>query len=162
NKALVYDADGSAEIYEYDNCYNNEILNMFTQEEQYTELLEPITEPHTVQQNNINVISVESIMELNGGTVEQHPATVEETHAYFESLYNNLVTKVENVNTVNRKIKDTNADLNTELARYRGQEKSFEINKTKFDELETSYRKSVYQEQCLTKKINALHLSSAN
>ncbi|GJW66659.1 hypothetical protein Tco_0121083 [Tanacetum coccineum] len=57
------------------HCYDNDIFNMFTQEKQYTELLEPITEPHTVQQNNINVISVESIMELNGGTVEQHPAT---------------------------------------------------------------------------------------
>ncbi|GKB23346.1 hypothetical protein Tco_0862747 [Tanacetum coccineum] len=50
--------------------------------------------------------------EHNGGTVEQHPATVEETHAYFESLYNNLTIEIE-------------------------------------------------KEQCLTKKINALHLSSA-
>ncbi|GJR01994.1 zf-CCHC domain-containing protein [Tanacetum coccineum] len=63
------------------------------------------------------------------------------------------------VNMVNRKMKEANADLTTELARYKGQEKSFEINKAKFDELETGYRKSVYQEQCLTKKINALHLS---
>ncbi|GJR78713.1 hypothetical protein Tco_0149498 [Tanacetum coccineum] len=86
------------------------------------------------------------------GTLEQHPATVEETHAYFESLYNNLVTEVEKVNTVNCKMKETNADLTTELARYRGQEKSFEINEAKFDELETDYRKSIYQEQCLTKK----------
>ncbi|GJV47494.1 hypothetical protein Tco_1437706 [Tanacetum coccineum] len=36
----------SAEVHEYDNCYNNEIFNMFTQEEQYTELLDPIIEPH--------------------------------------------------------------------------------------------------------------------
>ncbi|GJT39185.1 hypothetical protein Tco_0939050 [Tanacetum coccineum] len=100
-------------------------------------------------------------MEHSGVIVEQHPATVEETRAYFESLYYNLVTEVEKVNTVNRKMKETNADLTTELARYKGQEKSFEINKTKFDELETGYRKSVYQEQCLTKKINVLHLSSA-
>ncbi|GKB18560.1 hypothetical protein Tco_0852483 [Tanacetum coccineum] len=100
-------------------------------------------------------------MEHSGGKLEQHPATIKETRAYFESSYNNLVTKVEKVNTVNRKMKQTNADLTTELARYKGQEKSFEINKAKFDELETDYRKSVYQEQCLTKKINALHLSSA-
>nr|GEU53870.1 retrovirus-related Pol polyprotein from transposon TNT 1-94 [Tanacetum cinerariifolium] len=58
-------------------------------------------------------------------------------------------------------MKEAYADLTTELARYRGQEKSFEIKKAKFDELETGYRKSVYQEQCLTKKINARHLSSA-
>ncbi|GKA20201.1 retrovirus-related pol polyprotein from transposon TNT 1-94 [Tanacetum coccineum] len=45
-------------------------------------------------------------MEHSGGTVEQHPAIVEETHAYFESLYNNLVTEVEKTNTVNRKMKE--------------------------------------------------------
>ncbi|GJV74037.1 hypothetical protein Tco_1494032 [Tanacetum coccineum] len=49
NKALVYDSDGSSEVHEYDNCYNNEIFNMFTQEEQYTELLKPIPEPQQVQ-----------------------------------------------------------------------------------------------------------------
>ncbi|GKC57061.1 retrovirus-related pol polyprotein from transposon TNT 1-94, partial [Tanacetum coccineum] len=46
DKAPVYDSDGSAEVHNYDNCYDNEIFNMFTQEEQYTELLEPIPEPH--------------------------------------------------------------------------------------------------------------------
>ncbi|GJZ47978.1 retrovirus-related pol polyprotein from transposon TNT 1-94 [Tanacetum coccineum] len=50
------------------------------------------------------------------GTVDQHPATVEETHAYFESLYNNLTIEVEKVNTVNRKLRETNVDLTTELA----------------------------------------------
>ncbi|GKA52045.1 hypothetical protein Tco_0745241 [Tanacetum coccineum] len=89
DKAPVYDSDGSAE------------------------LLEPISEPHQVQQNDSNVISAVSSMEQSGGTVEQNPAIIEETRAYFESLYNNLAVE------------------------------------------------SVYQEQCLTKKINALHLSSA-
>ncbi|GKF18630.1 isoflavone 3'-hydroxylase-like protein [Tanacetum coccineum] len=56
DKAPVYDSDGSAEVHNYDNCYDNEIFNMFTQEEQYTDLLEPIPEPHQVQQNNSNVI----------------------------------------------------------------------------------------------------------
>ncbi|GJY05862.1 hypothetical protein Tco_0371802 [Tanacetum coccineum] len=162
NKAPVYDLDGSAEVHHYENCYNNDIFNMFTQEEEYNDLLEDTSEPPLVQQEDRNVIPVDTSLDPSGGEVEHQTGTVEETRAFFESLYNNLVTKVENVNTVNRKIKDTNADLNTELARYRGQEKSFEINKTKFDELETSYRKSVYQEQCLTKKINALYLSSAN
>ncbi|GJX72008.1 integrase, catalytic region, zinc finger, CCHC-type containing protein, partial [Tanacetum coccineum] len=66
DKAPVYDSDGSAEVHNYDNCYDNEIFNMFTQEEQ-----------------------------TGGGTVDQHPATVEETRAYFESLYNNLALEVE-------------------------------------------------------------------
>ncbi|GKC33730.1 hypothetical protein Tco_1046114 [Tanacetum coccineum] len=56
DKAPVYDSDGSAEGHEYDNCYNNDILNMFTQEEQYTELLDPIPEPHQVQRNDSDVI----------------------------------------------------------------------------------------------------------
>ncbi|GJX48604.1 ribonuclease H-like domain-containing protein [Tanacetum coccineum] len=48
NISLVNDSDGSAEVHHYDNFYNNDIFNMFTQEEQYTELLEPIPEPHQV------------------------------------------------------------------------------------------------------------------
>ncbi|GJS73466.1 hypothetical protein Tco_0706307 [Tanacetum coccineum] len=94
DKAPVYDSDGSAEVHNYDNCYDNEIFNMFTQEEQYTELLEPIPEPHQVQQNDSKCLFQKSRGGTRGGTVDQHPAT------------------------------------------------------------------SVYQEQCLTKKINALHLSS--
>ncbi|GJZ71205.1 hypothetical protein Tco_0635056 [Tanacetum coccineum] len=101
DKAPVYDSDGSAEVHNYDNCYDNEIFNMFTQEEQYTEILEPTPEPHQVQQND-NVISDISCVEQEGGTVDQHTATVEETRAYFESLYNNLALEVEKVNSVNR------------------------------------------------------------
>ncbi|GJR83838.1 retrovirus-related pol polyprotein from transposon TNT 1-94 [Tanacetum coccineum] len=111
-------------------------------------------------ENDSNVISAVSSMEQSGGTVEQHSATVEETRAYHESLFHNLAAEVEKVNSVNRKMKETNADLTTELARYKNQEKCFEISQEKYDKLERCYQKSVYQEQCLTKKINALHLSS--
>ncbi|GKE56800.1 hypothetical protein Tco_1495985 [Tanacetum coccineum] len=79
DKALVYDSDRSAEVHLSKNCYNNDIFNMFNQKEQYTELLEPIPEPHQVQQNDSNVISVVSSVEQGGGTVEQHSVTVEET-----------------------------------------------------------------------------------
>nr|GEV40096.1 hypothetical protein [Tanacetum cinerariifolium] len=160
DKAPIYDSDKSDEVHHYANFYNNDIFNMFTQEEQYTKLLEPIPEPHQVQQNDSNVIFEVSSVEQGGGTVDQHPANVEETRAYFESLYNNLAIKVEKVNSVNRKMKETNADLTTELARYKIQEKCFEISQEKYDKLERCYQNSVYQEQCLTKKINALHLSS--
>nr|GEU30386.1 hypothetical protein [Tanacetum cinerariifolium] len=57
DKALVYDSDESAEIHNYENCNDNETFNMFTQEEQYTELLEPILEPQQVPQLDNNVIS---------------------------------------------------------------------------------------------------------
>nr|GEZ69456.1 hypothetical protein [Tanacetum cinerariifolium] len=70
DKALVYDLDGSSKVRYDESCYDNEILNMFTQEKQYTELLEPITEPHSIQQNTNNVIITEPGVEHNKGTVE--------------------------------------------------------------------------------------------
>nr|GEX90600.1 RNA-directed DNA polymerase, eukaryota, reverse transcriptase zinc-binding domain protein [Tanacetum cinerariifolium] len=93
-------------------------------------------------------------------TLEQHPANVEETRVLYDLLYNNLAIEVEKVNTVNRKLSETNAELTTELARYKNQEKCFEISQEKYEKLERCYQKSVYEEQCLSKKINALHLSS--
>ncbi|GJU96273.1 retrovirus-related pol polyprotein from transposon TNT 1-94 [Tanacetum coccineum] len=130
DKSLVYDSDGSAELHQYENCYNNEIFSMFT-------------------------------VDPSRGEVEKLPATIEEICAFYEPLYNNLVIKLEKVKKANRKTKEANVKLTAELAIYKGPEKSFEFNQAKFDELENSYRKSVYQEQCLTKKINALHLSSS-
>nr|GEW92606.1 hypothetical protein [Tanacetum cinerariifolium] len=97
DKAPVYDTDGSAEVHLNDNCYDDEIFNMFTLEE-------------------------------HGGTVETSSAPNEEIRAHQETVYHNLVDQV-------------------------AQEK--------YDKLENCYQKSVYQEQYLTKKINALHLSSA-
>ncbi|GJR93272.1 hypothetical protein Tco_0265446 [Tanacetum coccineum] len=55
DKSSAYDSDGSAEVHEYDNCYNNEIFNMFTQEEHYTELLDPISEPHQLSKEKSTV-----------------------------------------------------------------------------------------------------------
>nr|GEU75495.1 xylulose kinase-1 [Tanacetum cinerariifolium] len=84
DSAPVYDTDGSAEVHE--NCDDNEIFNMFTQEEQYTELLEPIPESHQVPQNDNDVISEATSVEQSGGTVEQHPVNVEETQSAMASL----------------------------------------------------------------------------
>nr|GEU32096.1 putative ribonuclease H-like domain-containing protein [Tanacetum cinerariifolium] len=114
DKAPVYDTNGSAEVQLNDNCYDNKIFNMFTQEEQYTDLLESIFEPQLVLQNDNHATSISSIMMLSGGTIETSSTPNEETHAHQETVYHNLVAQ-----------------------------------------------KSIYQEQCLTRKINALHLSSA-
>ncbi|GJT86000.1 integrase, catalytic region, zinc finger, CCHC-type containing protein [Tanacetum coccineum] len=81
---------GSAEVQLHDNCYNDEIFNIFTQEEQYTELLEPIPKPQHVLQNDSNVISEVSYVEQGGGTVEQYPINVEETRVLYDSLYGKL------------------------------------------------------------------------
>nr|GEU59421.1 hypothetical protein [Tanacetum cinerariifolium] len=152
NKAPVYDSDGSSEVHKYEDCYNNDIFNMFTQEEQYIELLEPIPESHQEPHNDNNVIYEVTSVEQSGGTVEQHPANVKETRVLYDSLYNNLSIEVEKVNTVNRNLKETNTELTNEHARFNNQEK--------YDKLERCYQQPVYQEQCLSKKINALHLSS--
>nr|GFA65035.1 hypothetical protein [Tanacetum cinerariifolium]GFA65617.1 hypothetical protein [Tanacetum cinerariifolium] len=152
DKAPVYDSDKSAEVHNYENCYDDEISNIFTQEEQYIKLLEPILEPHQVPQNDNIVISEDSSVEQSGGTVEQHPVNVEETRVLYDSLYNNLAIEVEKVNTVNHKLRETNAKLTTELARFKNQEKCFEISQEKYDKLERCYQKSVYQEQCLSKR----------
>nr|GEZ28179.1 hypothetical protein [Tanacetum cinerariifolium] len=68
DKDPVYDTDGSAEVHLNDNFYDNEIFNMFTQEEQYTDLLEPIPEPQLVPQNENHVTSIASSMVHSGGT----------------------------------------------------------------------------------------------
>nr|GFB60561.1 hypothetical protein [Tanacetum cinerariifolium] len=112
----IYDTDGSAEVHE--NCDDNEIFNTFTKEEQYTKLLEPIPELHQVPQNDNVVISKDTSVEQGGEIVKQHLANFEETRALYELLYQNLAVEVENVNSVNRKLKETNADMTTELARY--------------------------------------------
>nr|GEY63656.1 hypothetical protein [Tanacetum cinerariifolium] len=116
DKASIYDSDGSAE------------------------LLEHISAPHLVQQNDSNVISGPSSAKQSGGTVEQNSTTNEELRAYHESLFNNLAVQVEKVNTVNSKMKEANAELTTKLARYKNQEKCYEISEEKYDKLKMSYQ----------------------
>nr|GEU58908.1 RNA-directed DNA polymerase, eukaryota [Tanacetum cinerariifolium] len=67
----------------------------------YADLLEYTSEPHLVQHDDSNVVHANPNMEHSGEIVEQHPVTVEETRAYFESLYNNFAMEVEKVNTAN-------------------------------------------------------------
>nr|GEW75239.1 hypothetical protein [Tanacetum cinerariifolium] len=117
DKAPVYDSDESTK---------------------YTELLEPIPEQHQAPQNDNNAISEVTSVEQSGETVEQHPANFEETRALYDSLYQNLAIEVEKVNSINRKLKETNANLTTELARFKNQEKCFEISQEKYDKLERS------------------------
>nr|GFC37559.1 hypothetical protein [Tanacetum cinerariifolium] len=161
DKAPVYDTDGSTEVKLNDNYYDNEKFNMFTQEEQYTDLLEPIPEPQLVPQNDNHVTFVALSMVQSGGTIEISFAPNEETRARQETVYRNLVNQVAQINMVNCNMRTTNAELKSKLARYKIQEQSVEISQEKYDILEKCYQKSVYQEQCLTRKINALHLSSA-
>nr|GEV94382.1 hypothetical protein [Tanacetum cinerariifolium] len=161
DKAPVYDTDGSAEVQLNANCYDNEIFNMFTQKERYMDLLEPIPEPQLVPQNDNHVTSVSPSMVQSEGTIETSSAPNEETRAHQKTIYRNLIDQVALVNMVNCNMRSTNAELKSELARYKMQEQCIEASQEKYDKLKKCYQKSVYQEQCLTRKINALHLSSA-
>nr|GEU58265.1 hypothetical protein [Tanacetum cinerariifolium] len=107
----------AADLDEIEEVNANCILmaNLQQHRHRYTELLEPIPEPHQVPQNDNNVISEVSSVEQSGGIVEQHPANVEETRVLYDSLYHNLAIEVEKVNTVNHKLRETNAKLTTEL-----------------------------------------------
>nr|GEW33014.1 hypothetical protein [Tanacetum cinerariifolium] len=120
----------------------------------------PVYDTDKSADNDNDVISEDTSVEQGGKIVEQHPANFEETRTLYESLYQNLAIQVEKVNSVNHKLKETNADLTTKLARFKNQETCFEISQEKYDKLERCYQQSVYQEQCLSKKINALHLST--
>nr|GEZ12325.1 reverse transcriptase domain-containing protein [Tanacetum cinerariifolium] len=119
----------------------------------------PVYDSDGSAENDNNDIYEVTSVEQSRETVEQHPTNFEETRALYDSLYHNLAIEVEKVNTVNRKLKETNADLTTKLARFKNQEKCFEIHQENYDKLKRCYQQSVYQEQCLFKKINALHLS---
>nr|GEV26006.1 hypothetical protein [Tanacetum cinerariifolium] len=130
DKAPVYDTDGSAEVQLNDDCYDNKIINMFTQEEQYTDLLEPISEPQLVPQNDNHVTSVAPSMMQSEGTVETSFAPNEETRAHQETVYRNLVDQIVRVNMVNCNMRSTNAELKSELARYKIQEQRVEIKKS--------------------------------
>nr|GEW33185.1 hypothetical protein [Tanacetum cinerariifolium] len=101
DKAPVYDTDSSAEVHLNDNGYDNEIFNMFTQEEKYTDLLEPISEPQLVPQNDNHVTSVALSMVHSEGTVETSSAPNKEIRAHQETVYRNLVDQVTQVNKVN-------------------------------------------------------------
>nr|GEW07864.1 retrovirus-related Pol polyprotein from transposon TNT 1-94 [Tanacetum cinerariifolium] len=111
------------EVHHFENCYDNDIFNMFIQEEQYTELLEPIPKPHQVPQNDSNVIYEVFSMEQGGRTVEQHPETVEETRAYHESLFHNLAAEVEKINSYVNGMKSRKKNQSANVSKSANQKK---------------------------------------
>nr|GEZ02921.1 hypothetical protein [Tanacetum cinerariifolium] len=95
----------------------------------YTNLLEPIPKPQLVPQNDNHITYVAPSMVHSGVTVETSSASNEEIHAHQETVYHNLVDQVGHVNRVNCNMRATNAELKSELARYKIQEQRVEITK---------------------------------
>ncbi|GJX15186.1 hypothetical protein Tco_0206944 [Tanacetum coccineum] len=77
DKEPIYDSHRSAKGYQYENCYDNEIFNMFAQEEQYIELLEPTTNTYLMQHDDSNVILMDSSMDPSRGDSDKNSATIE-------------------------------------------------------------------------------------
>nr|GEW96494.1 retrovirus-related Pol polyprotein from transposon TNT 1-94 [Tanacetum cinerariifolium] len=153
NKALVYDSDGSAEVHE--NYDDNEIFNMFTQEEQYTELLEPIPESHQVPHKDNDVISEVTSMEQSGETVEQHPANFEETRESVDSdfaRFNIIITSLKSLDEgyssknyvrKNLKVHEMIIKKDSEIVKAKGERKSLALKA----------KKESSDDECLTFRI---------
>ncbi|GKB34463.1 hypothetical protein Tco_0879405 [Tanacetum coccineum] len=104
---------------------NNEEAGIKLQAEEF-DLIAAATDLDEIKEVNANCILMANLhVEQSGGTVDQHPATIEETRAYFESLYNNLVIEVEKINalhlssgkeitTLNEEISNLNKQLSKE------------------------------------------------
>nr|GFD46975.1 Gag-Pol polyprotein [Tanacetum cinerariifolium] len=88
------------------------------QAEEY-DLMAAAADLDEIEEINANCILMANLQQASSSgreTVEQHPANFEETGALYDSLYQNLAVEVEKVNSFNRKLKETNVDLTTELA----------------------------------------------
>nr|GFC11513.1 hypothetical protein [Tanacetum cinerariifolium] len=81
---------------------------------------------------NANYILMVNLQQASSSGTQTDSTPVYDTDGSAE----NLAVEVEKVNSVNRKLKETNADLTTELARYKNQERCFEISQEKYDKLE--------------------------
>nr|GEV55270.1 Gag-Pol polyprotein [Tanacetum cinerariifolium] len=97
-------ADGSAKAQLNANCYDNKIFNMFTQEEQYTDLLKPIHEPQLVPQNDNHVTSVAPSMVQSGGVFV--PQTTKSKEELFLSNVSNMVIVSKTISIPNEHLSD--------------------------------------------------------
>nr|GEV44796.1 putative reverse transcriptase domain-containing protein [Tanacetum cinerariifolium] len=129
------------------NCRGKEEAGIQLQAEEF-DLMAAAADLDEIEEVNANYILMANLhVEQGGEIVEQHSANVEETHALYDSLYQNLAIEVEKVNSVNCKLKEINADLITELARFKNQEKCFEISQEKYDKLERYLNKQLSKEK---------------
>nr|GEX49502.1 Gag-Pol polyprotein [Tanacetum cinerariifolium] len=104
DKAPVYDTDGSVKVQLNNNCYDNKIFSMFTQGDQYTDLLEPIPEPQLVPYNDNHVTSIAPNMVQSGGVFV--PETTKSKEWLFLSNVSNMVTVSKTISIPNEDLSD--------------------------------------------------------
>nr|GEZ29332.1 hypothetical protein [Tanacetum cinerariifolium] len=119
DRALFYDTCGSADVHLNDNCYDNEIFNMFTQEELYTDLLEPIPELQLVPQNDNHVTSVAPSMVHTGETLELAQESREKMRLLKKEIKPANYAKINHLSgsIMQNAFVDIPSDLRTELDR---------------------------------------------
>ncbi|GJX28503.1 ribonuclease H-like domain-containing protein [Tanacetum coccineum] len=113
----VYDTVTPYEVLNFDNYYDNRIYNMFSHEEQHSELPESSQGTYVEQHYDSNIM-VETIdVDFSGGDVKQYAVNNEETNAYCETLLNNFKVEIDRCLKVNHKDKAVNERLTVELTR---------------------------------------------
>ncbi|GKB02879.1 putative reverse transcriptase, RNA-dependent DNA polymerase, LTR copia-type gag-polypeptide [Tanacetum coccineum] len=94
----VYDTVTPYEVLNFDNYYDNRIYNMFSHEEQHSELPESSQGTYVEQHYDSNIM-VETIdVDFSGGDVKQYAVNNEETNAYCETLLNNFKVEIDRIN----------------------------------------------------------------
>nr|GFC47739.1 hypothetical protein [Tanacetum cinerariifolium] len=131
NQIRCYNCRGVADLDEIEEVNANCILMANLQQASTLS-----TQTDSAPVYDIDGSTEDTSVEQGEETVEQHPVNFEETRALYESLYQNLAIEVKKVNSVNRKLKETNVDMTTEIARFKNQERCFEISQEKYAKLE--------------------------
>nr|GEV52547.1 hypothetical protein [Tanacetum cinerariifolium] len=106
--APVYDLDGSAEVHHYDNCYNNDIFNMLTQEVQYIDLQ---TKLDRMKQNlNLALSKKKKNMLLFGiiGITKCMECKYDKTS--YDKAYNDMKTKIKRLQAQLEDLKGKSSD----------------------------------------------------
>nr|GEY91131.1 hypothetical protein [Tanacetum cinerariifolium] len=124
----------------------------------------PVYDTDGSAENDNHVTSVTPSTVQSGGTVETSFAPNEETRAHQETVYRNLVEQVAQVNMINCNMRATNAELKSELARYKIQEQRVEITKfvQDFNSLANEADESLDKKKSLELKIKRLLKASVS
>ncbi|GJT79766.1 hypothetical protein Tco_1054108 [Tanacetum coccineum] len=128
-----------------------------TSEEQYTELLDPITESLTVKQNNSNVISVESSVEHNGGTIELSAKQITTLHEEIANLNNQLSKEKSIVSLLQEENKKLKSDFKTREDKFLNKQIQYEKKIKELDNILAKMGQSIQTMHMLSPKPDSFY-----